>query len=160
MYLAKTTHLRKHRKVIFVSFSPKHTRDITKTTIAGWIRHTICLAHTTATEDDISLARATPTKFGLCRHPSHLIGISYWTLLCLPVVGVVTILSPAFILGIWLAKDMILCVYLHWWLHKPQLIHEVFVFLGFVSINAFSYKFTSSLLFHAFSFVICMNVLY
>ena len=60
LYLAKTTKLRKQRKSLFISFSPSHTGDITKNTIAGWLRRTIRMAHTSATADDISLARATP----------------------------------------------------------------------------------------------------
>ena len=45
---------------MFISINPNFSGDITKNTVAGWIRRTIRLAHQSATDDDITLARATP----------------------------------------------------------------------------------------------------
>ena len=55
MYREKTSSMRKDRKNLFISFSPKTTTDIGRSTIASYLKRTIILAHDLIEPNDCQL---------------------------------------------------------------------------------------------------------
>jgi len=55
-YVARTQHLRKDKKLFFVSYKPSHSKDIHKNTISGWIRKLITFVYHNASEETHTLA--------------------------------------------------------------------------------------------------------
>ena len=58
-YLSRTVHRRNsHTTALFVSLQPNHRGDITKQSIANWVRHTIKLCYALVGENSQNLGRA------------------------------------------------------------------------------------------------------
>jgi len=55
-YVARTQHLRRDKKLFFVSYKPSHSKDIHKNTISGWIRKLITFVYHNASEETHTLA--------------------------------------------------------------------------------------------------------
>ena len=58
LYLARTEHKRKGKKSLFISLQPNHRSDITKQSVANWIRRTIKLCYALAGDNPDNLGRA------------------------------------------------------------------------------------------------------
>ena len=58
-YLARTVHRRQGKASLFVSLQPNRRKDITKQSVATWVRRTIKLCYALAGENSDNLGRAT-----------------------------------------------------------------------------------------------------
>ena len=56
VYLSRTAHPRRGKKLLFVAYKAGHAGDIHKNTIAGWIRQLLHFIYSTATGDVLPLA--------------------------------------------------------------------------------------------------------
>ena len=57
-YLARTVHRRSHAASLFVSLQPNHRKDITKQSVANWVRRTIKLCYALVGDNPQNLGRA------------------------------------------------------------------------------------------------------
>ena len=60
MYWEKTRSLRKRRKNLFISFSPKVTEDIGRSTVASYLKRTVVLTHDIIQPDDCDMLSVNP----------------------------------------------------------------------------------------------------
>ena len=59
LYLAKSQHVRKNKKLLFLSVNKGYSQDISKNTIAQYIKKTILLAYQQSSDKDIALSNCT-----------------------------------------------------------------------------------------------------
>lgn len=59
VYLSRTAHMRSNKKALFVSLQPNHAKDITKQSVANWLRRTIKLCYSLTGNDPDTVSRAT-----------------------------------------------------------------------------------------------------
>ena len=96
-YLERSMPWREHKRLLFVSFKPRHKRDIVPSTISGWIRKTILSATQIPLHLSLCYTRLRHTRYDPWLHRSHSTDRPPWNRFCELIPGVVITPSPTFI---------------------------------------------------------------